>query len=486
MKKSIWCEGCGLGNMSSIITSALVSTVSKRLEVDPNTREGLERIKNNIAFVSGIGCTSRMPGQLDFNTLHTAHGRSLAFATGIKLARPELTVALAAGDGDIFAIGGNHFIHTARRNIDMTLIVYNNKSYGMTGAQHSPTSPLGEIGTSAPYGVFEPPFNVVNLALGAGATFVAQGALTTSQEHLDQAEALIVAALGHKGFSLVNLIGTCHTGWGARNRRAEAFRYRRYLEEKVMKLESWKALPPDEQGKYFPLGIIHQDDSRPDFQSSKPYLDAIERAKKAVAGTQELLEDITLVEQDPLAVYPRTSVRFAGSGGQGVLTAGETDLYAAFLSGKSGVFIKNYGPEARGGGAYSQVTISDGEIHFPQAENLEVLVALTQEAYDKYRGEVSAQGKIIVNSTAVKEFYGDARVIASPIGDLLAREVRPPKKEQGINVLALALTMGLFNLAPRGSVETAVKKYFSDKNLKMNLRALDVGYKEAERQRGLI
>ena len=127
-----------------------------------------------------------------------------------------------------------------------------------------------------------------------------------------------------------------------------------------------------------------------------------------------------------------------------------------------------------------------GPPDFPPAENLEVLVALTQEAYDKYRGEVSAQGKIIVNSTAVKEFYGDARVIASPIGDLLAREVRPPKKEQGINVLALALTMGLFNLAPRGSVETAVKKYFSDKNLKMNLRALDVGYKEAERQRGLI
>jgi 2-oxoglutarate ferredoxin oxidoreductase subunit beta len=107
------------------------------------------------------------------------------------MARPELTVVLAAGDGDIFAIGGNHFIHAARRNLDMTLIVYDNRSYGMTGAQYSPTSPLGESGTSAPFGVFEPPFNLVNLALGAGASFVAQGAVTTLAEHQEQLDQLI-------------------------------------------------------------------------------------------------------------------------------------------------------------------------------------------------------------------------------------------------------------------------------------------------------
>ena len=108
-------------------------------------------------MVSGIACTSRMAGHFDANTVHTTHGSSLAFAYGLKMARPDLTVVLAAGDGDIFAIGGNHFIHAARRNLDMTLIVYDNRSYGMTGAQYSPTSPLGEIGSSAPSGVFEPP-----------------------------------------------------------------------------------------------------------------------------------------------------------------------------------------------------------------------------------------------------------------------------------------------------------------------------------------
>ncbi|MCK9380605.1 MAG: thiamine pyrophosphate-dependent enzyme [Sulfuritalea sp.] len=480
MRRNIWCEGCGLGNMQQAISIALMRQLGRRFKVDFMQPAGLDTIKNNIAMVSGIGCTSRMAGHLDANTVHTTHGRSLAFASGLKMARPDLTVVLAAGDGDIFAIGGNHFIHAARRNLDMTLIVYDNRSYGMTGAQASPTSPMGEFGSSAPYGVFEAPFNLVDLAIGAGAGFVAQGAVTTLQEHQDQLEELIAAGLDHKGFSFINVVGTCHTGWGARNKRSEAFRYRQYLQHQVTPVERWRELPPEERAAWKPLGIIHSVD-RPDLQSSPAYTDIVARGKKAAVALEEPLEDVQLAELDPMARPPRTCLRFAGSGGQGVITAGEIALSAAVLAGKNGVFTKNYGPEARGGEAYSDVTVSDGEIHFPQSDELDVLVALNQETFDKFRKDVGPSGRILVNSSAVRETYDDPRVVASPIGEILARDVRPPKRDLGINILALALVLDYLGLMSRKAIESAVMKSVGKKNPALNQKALAAGFAEAER-----
>ncbi len=178
---TVWCAGCGLG----IVQSALVRAIA---------RMGLE--KNNVAVVSGIGCTGRMPAYVDFNTLHTTHGRALAFATGLKLARPTMSVFAVMGDGDALAIGGNHFIHACRRNIDMTAIVVNNQIYGMTGGQYSPTTPHGKRGTTAPYGNVEHAFDTVALAVGAGATFVAR----TSVYHAKEADSLIEKAVLHRGF----------------------------------------------------------------------------------------------------------------------------------------------------------------------------------------------------------------------------------------------------------------------------------------------
>ena len=131
--------------------------------------------KDNVCVVSGIGCSSRAPGYMDFNTLHTTHGRALAFATGVKLARPELEVIVVTGDGDCAAIGGNHLIHAARRNINITTIVYNNNIYGMTGGQYSPTTPTNEFGTTAPYGNIDKAFDIASLAGAAGATYTARG-----------------------------------------------------------------------------------------------------------------------------------------------------------------------------------------------------------------------------------------------------------------------------------------------------------------------
>src|SRR5574340_1035322 len=155
----IWCPGCGHG----IIMNNLVRAIADL---------GLK--KNDIVMVTGIGCSSRISGYLDFHTLHTLHGRALAFATGVKLSRPELTLIVPMGDGDAVAIGGNHFIHAARRNIDLTAIIMNNLTYGMTGGQSSPMSAFGERATTAPYGNPDAPFDAVQLATGAGATFVAR------------------------------------------------------------------------------------------------------------------------------------------------------------------------------------------------------------------------------------------------------------------------------------------------------------------------
>ena len=154
----IWCPGCGHG----IVLNSLLRAVEK-LEIE----------KNDVVMISGIGCSARMQGYVDFHTLHTLHGRALAFATGIKMAWPLLNVIVPMGDGDALAIGGNHFIHAARRNIDVTAIIMNNSIYGMTGGQYSPLTGCGEAATTAPYGTVDPPFDPVELAIASGASFVA-------------------------------------------------------------------------------------------------------------------------------------------------------------------------------------------------------------------------------------------------------------------------------------------------------------------------
>ena len=199
----IWCAGCGHG----IILNSLLRAV-----------EELGMSKNEIVMVSGIGCSSRISGYLDFHTLHTIHGRALAFATGVKLSRPELNLVVPMGDGDALAIGGNHFIHAARRNIDITAIVMNNRIYGMTGGQFSPLSGYGIMATTAPYATVDQGFDVVELARAAGATFVAR----STTYHVQQLTKLLRAAILHEGFSVVEVLTQCPTYFGRRNKQGGA------------------------------------------------------------------------------------------------------------------------------------------------------------------------------------------------------------------------------------------------------------------------
>src|SRR5512135_461546 len=163
----IWCPGCTYG----IVFKSLLRAV-----------DSLKLNRDDIALVSGIGCSSRLPGYVDFNTLHTTHGRPLAFATGVKLAKPSLTTIVVTGDGDALAIGGNHFIHAARRNIDLPVLLFNNATYGMTGGQLAPTTPTGKVASTARDGSIDPPFDACKLAIAAGATYVARATSFHSQQ----------------------------------------------------------------------------------------------------------------------------------------------------------------------------------------------------------------------------------------------------------------------------------------------------------------
>lgn len=199
----IWCPGCGHGILMRAITVAI---------------EELGLDKDKICIVSGIGCSSRAAGYMDFATLHTTHGRALAFATGLKMANPELHVIVITGDGDCSAIGGNHLIHACRRNIDITTIVFNNNIYGMTGGQYSPTTPHMDKGTTAPYGNIDKPFDICSLAQGAGATYVARA----TAYHAKQMINYVKKGIMHKGFSLVEGMSACPTYYGRKNKKGSA------------------------------------------------------------------------------------------------------------------------------------------------------------------------------------------------------------------------------------------------------------------------
>jgi 2-oxoglutarate ferredoxin oxidoreductase subunit beta len=195
----IWCPTCGIGTVVTAFATAL---------------EKLEWDLDKVCVVSGIGCTGRVAGYMRLDSFHTTHGRPIAFATGVKLGNPDLKVVVVSGDGDLIAIGGNHFIHAARRNIDMTVICVNNFIYAMTGGQVAPTTPITGYATTSPYGNFEKPFNIPHLAESCGAVYVARWTAL----HVRRLTTAILEALQKPGFSVVEVITPCANYWGRINR----------------------------------------------------------------------------------------------------------------------------------------------------------------------------------------------------------------------------------------------------------------------------
>jgi 2-oxoglutarate ferredoxin oxidoreductase subunit beta len=234
--------------------------------------DGLEIQRDEAVMVSGIGCSSRTPGYVDINTLHTTHGRALAFATGVKHARPDLNVIVVTGDGDATAIGGNHYIHAARRNIDLTVLLYNNYIYGMTGGQVSPTTRRGDRASTAPYGNIEPAFNISGLAKAAGASFVARGDVY----NVKKLEKLIKLAIQKKGFSLLEILSPCPTAWGRRNKMGQPVKLMEWLRDSVVSVEKWERMTPEEREGKIRTGVL-VDVEKPEF--TEEYAKLVERLK---------------------------------------------------------------------------------------------------------------------------------------------------------------------------------------------------------------
>jgi 2-oxoglutarate/2-oxoacid ferredoxin oxidoreductase subunit beta len=208
----IWCPGCGIGTTVNCLTRALIES-----QVD----------LQKLALVSGIGCTGRVAGYVKLDSFHTTHGRAIPFATGLKLANPSLNVVVYSGDGDLSAIGGNHLIHAARRNIDLKVICVNNLIYAMTGGQTAPTTPNDAITSTAPYGSYEPTFNLPHLVEAAGAIYVARW----TTYHVRQLARSMAEAFQKKGFCFIEVLSPCPTLYQRRNKLGDGLETMKYYKE---------------------------------------------------------------------------------------------------------------------------------------------------------------------------------------------------------------------------------------------------------------
>jgi len=257
----IWCPGCGHGILMRAIAVAI---------------EELNLDKDKVCIVSGIGCSSRAAGYMDFNTLHTTHGRAIAFATGLKVANPDLKVIVISGDGDASAIGGNHLIHACRRNIDITTIIFNNNIYGMTGGQYSPTTPNKEKGTTAPYGNIDKAFDICQLASGAGATYVARSTVY----HANKMVEYVKKGINHKGFSLVEGASACPTYYGRKNKKGSAVDLIKEMKHKFVDISAKDKLSKDDMKNKMFMGEF-KDVQEPEYVEE--YFKIIDMFKKEMS-----------------------------------------------------------------------------------------------------------------------------------------------------------------------------------------------------------
>jgi 2-oxoglutarate ferredoxin oxidoreductase subunit beta len=256
---TLWCWGCGDG----IIMKAVLRAIEK-----------LEWNMNDVAVVSGIGCSGRFSSYINANTVHTTHGRTVAYATGIKLANPNKHVIVVAGDGDALAIGGNHTIHGARRNIDLNFIIINNFIYGLTNSQVSPTTPKGMWTVTTQYDNIDPTFDACELGKAAGATFVARETVLDPKK----LEKVFVEGFKHRGFSFFDIFSNCHVNLGRKNKMASAMENLTWIDEITVSKNKFEKMSNEEKAGKFPTGILHHDTTQIEYCDA--YDKVIEAAQK--------------------------------------------------------------------------------------------------------------------------------------------------------------------------------------------------------------
>jgi 2-oxoglutarate ferredoxin oxidoreductase subunit beta len=256
----ILCPGCGIGTAMNTVVRALIEA-------------GVSQ--DELCVVSGIGCSSRISGYVDCDTFHTLHGRALPAASGVKLARPNLKVVVFGGDGDMLAIGGNHFIHAARRNMDVTVFVLNNFTYGMTGGQYSPTTPTCARASTAPYGNLERDFDTCFMARATGAVFVAR----STTFHVAHLKKMAKLALGKKGFCVVEIISQCPTFFGRYQGMGDAVKMLQWIRERSVDVS--KVADPWQVPDKFVIGVLHDREEVP------PYSQLCENMRRLVQSDSD-------------------------------------------------------------------------------------------------------------------------------------------------------------------------------------------------------
>lgn len=471
----IWCQGCGLG-------TALTTFIGALQWLEKNSGWDLDKV----AVVSGIGCTGRIAGYVRLDSFHTTHGRALPFATGLKLANPDLKVVVLSGDGDIAGIGGNHFIHAARRNLEITLVCVNNFNYGMTGGQVGPTTPHEARAVTTQYGNFEYPFNLPYLAAASGASFIARWTVL----HARQLEWTLREALAHPGFSFVEVIAPCSTAyarWNPEGRGLDPEKLgRRGLEimkyyQKVGSIEH-NTHPKDAHIKVDEKGEILEiiegkflDDSKPDLKVALDKLSA--QAEKFWLVEKKALDDRVHVPKS-LKHIERTEVQLGGFGGQGIISAGRIIGQAAAIYDKlEACFTQSYGPEARGGAAGSQLIISSDPIHHPHLIRPSSMIIMSQGAYARYIPELAEGGKLLFDDGLVI-LPKDHRTDITTYGISATQIAESEGNSRAANTVMLGFWTAVVGVVSPEAMRQAVAESVPAKLLDLNLKVFDVGYQK--------
>lgn len=237
---TLWCWGCGDG----VILKAVIRAIEK-----------MGWKQDDVCVISGIGCSGRFSSYVDFNTIHTTHGRTVAYATGVKLAYPDKHVICVAGDGDAMAIGGNHTIHACRRNIDINFIMINNFIYGLTNSQTSPTTPQGMWTVSQKSGNIDPTFDSCDVAIASGSSFVGRETMTDTRK----LEKLFVKGFKHRGFSFFDVLSNCHINLGRKNKMVSAMENLNWIDDITIPKKKYDLLTEEEQLNKFATGVLKED-----------------------------------------------------------------------------------------------------------------------------------------------------------------------------------------------------------------------------------
>ena len=427
------CPGCGHG----IALRALLWAIHD-LGID----------KDKLAVVSGIGCAGRLSAYIDANTFHVTHGRPLAYATGLALARPDLHVVVITGDGDCLAIGGNHLIHACRRNLKLTCLMLNNEVYGMTGGQVSPTTSESMLTTTTPLGNQEPHFDACALAMAAGAGFVGREVT----HHVPKLKELIRTGLEHPGFAFIEVLSDCTEIFGRKNELGSS-------PEMVMRAEE-----PDSPRRLSRHGghavpRQHHADRHPG--AERP------------SGIWRRLSARGCRAQGSRLMSARSEIRLGGTGGQGLVLSGKMLAQALAADGKHVAQSQTYEPTSRGGYCNADLVFSDDAVDFPIATALDQLVLLDRLAVKPSWPLVKPGALVIADTRLCPELpVGDYRLYHLP----LSRTALALGSERVTNIVALGALVALGGLCDRQRLEQAVRAQTPRGFLDLNMDALAAGY----------